>query len=186
MYRKSHLMKSFLNFLSLQKIHLLYSICFVCSFSFYFRPCLMSTFSFLFASLFKILTFVIQFFLSWSNTMQQKFSFFVGSIWKSLYGCQPSPVPTPPAEHSYLDNPLMFFKQAPSKVCISIFFSVAFVFAPHLYFAEGNRKAYICVCVGTTGHWHSLSRQHSHSQRGTLLSQPTANLLTNKYKYRQV
>ena len=111
---------------------------------------------------------------------------FVGSIWKSLYGCQPSPVPTPPAEHSYLDNPLMFFKQTPNKVCISIFFSVAFVFAPHLYFAEGNRKAYICVCVGTTGHWHSLSRQHSHSQRGTLLSQPTANLLTNKYKYRKV
>ena len=83
-------------------------------------------------------------------------------------------------------TPLMFFKQAPSKVCISIFFSVALIFAPHLYFAEGNRKAYICVCVGTTGHWHSLSRQHSHSQRGALLSQPTANLLNNKYKYRKV
>ena len=184
-------MKSFLSFLSLQTIHLLYL---------FYPQFLVSFVHFLFISahvwcppfrffllLFSKYWHLSSSFSSWSNTkMQQKFSFFVGSIWKSLYGCQPSPVPTPPAEHSYLDNPLMFFKQAPSKVCISIFFSVAFIFAPHLYFAEGNRKAYICVCVGTTGHWHSLSRQHSHSQRGTLLSQPTANLLTNKYKYRKV
>ena len=100
--------------------------------------------------------------------MQEKFSFLWGRFENLLYGCQPSPVATPPAEHSYLDNPLMFFKQAPSKVCIFIFFSVAFVFAPHLYFGGGEEKGlYLCLCGD---HWplaFSLKAAFSFSEGST-------------------
>lgn len=62
----------------------------------------------------------------------------------------------------------MFFKQAPSKVCISIFFSVAFVFAVHLYFGGGEEKGlYLCLCGD---HWplaFSLKAAFSFSEGST-------------------